>query len=131
VAASTRLRGGNAPSSRGAASLAAQAIGTARDCGCTGTIVVRMDSAYYAAAVIAAVRRGGARFSVTAPVTAASRAAITAIGEDAWIPVKYPQAVWDEQLGLRRRGRRNPVQGVHLEEEGTARRRPAPRPPRP
>src|SRR2546429_4506912 len=58
--AATRLRGGNAPSSRGAASPAAQAIGTARACGATGTILVRMDSAYYAAAVIAAVRRGGA-----------------------------------------------------------------------
>jgi len=63
VAAATRLRGGNAPSARGAASLAAQAIAAARACGCTGTIVVRTDSAYYAAAVIAAVRRNGARFS--------------------------------------------------------------------
>jgi len=45
VAAATRLRGGNAPSARGAASLAAQAIGTARASGASGTIVVRMDSA--------------------------------------------------------------------------------------
>ncbi|MGB6582941.1 MAG: hypothetical protein WBF34_34010 [Streptosporangiaceae bacterium] len=43
VIAAARLRGGNAASARGAASLAAQAIGTARECGCTGTIVVRMD----------------------------------------------------------------------------------------
>jgi Transposase DDE domain group 1 len=99
VAAATRLRGGNAPSARGAASLAAQAIGTARACGATGTIVVRMDSAYYAAAVIAAVRRSGARFSVTAPVTAAIRAAIAAIPEGAWQAIAYPQAIWDDQLG--------------------------------
>jgi hypothetical protein len=33
VIAATRLRGGNAASARGAASLAIQAIGTARDCG--------------------------------------------------------------------------------------------------
>jgi hypothetical protein len=99
AAAATRLRGGNAPSSRGAASLAAQAVGTARACGATGTIVVRMDSAYYAAAVIAAVRRNGARFSVTAPVTAAIRAAIAGIPEGAWQAIKYPQAVWDDQLG--------------------------------
>jgi hypothetical protein len=99
VAAATRLRGGNAPSARGAASLAAQAIGTARACGATGTIVVRMDSAYYTAAVIAAVRRSGARFSVTAPVSAAVRAAIAAIPEDAWQAIEYPQAVWDDQLG--------------------------------
>src|SRR5271165_6891453 len=74
VIAATRLRGGNAASARGAASLAARAIGTARDCGCTGTIIVRMDSAYYNAAVIGA------------------------IGEDAWTAIRYPQAVWDDQL---------------------------------
>src|ERR1700733_14399484 len=68
VIAATRLRGGNAASARGAASLAARAIGPARDCGCTGTIIVRMDSAYYNAAVISAVRRHGARFSVTVPM---------------------------------------------------------------
>jgi hypothetical protein len=51
VIAATRLRGGNAASARGAASFAAAAIGTAREAGCTGKIAVRMDSAYYAAAV--------------------------------------------------------------------------------
>ena len=56
VITATRLRGGNAASARGAASLAAQAITTARDCGCTGMIIVRMDSAYYNAAVIGAIR---------------------------------------------------------------------------
>jgi hypothetical protein len=99
VIAATRLRGGNASSARGAASLAAQAIGTARACGVTGTILVRMDSAYYMAAAIAAVRRNGARFSVTAPVSAAIRAAITAIPDGAWTAIKYPQAIWDDQLG--------------------------------
>jgi hypothetical protein len=98
VAAATRLRGGNAPSARGAEGLAAQAVATARACGCTGTIVVRMDSAYYAAAVIAAVRRNGARFSVTTPVTTAIRTAIAGIPEYAWMPIRYPQAVWDDQL---------------------------------
>jgi hypothetical protein len=99
VIAATRLRGGNAASARGAASLAAQAIGTARECGCTGTIVVRLDSAFYDAAVIGAVRRGGARFSVTVPMNASIRAAIAAIGEDAWTAIKYPRAIWDDQLG--------------------------------
>jgi hypothetical protein len=98
VIAATRLRGGNAASARGAASLAAQAIGTARDCGCTGTIVARLDSAFYNAAVIGAIRRNGARFSVTAPVNASIRAAIAAIGEDAWTAIQYPRAIWDDQL---------------------------------
>jgi hypothetical protein len=99
VIAATRLRGGNAASARGAASLAARAIGTAREAGCTGTIVVRLDSAYYNAAVIGAVRRGSAFFSVTAPMNASIRAAIAAIPETAWIPIRYPRSIWDDQLG--------------------------------
>ena len=99
VIAATRLRGGNAASARGAASLAARAIGTAREAGCTGMIVVRLDSAFYNAAVIAAVRRHGARFSVTTPMNASIRAAIAAISEDAWTPIRYPRAIWDDQLG--------------------------------
>jgi hypothetical protein len=97
--AATRLRGGNAASARGAASLAARAIGTAREAGCTGMIIVRLDSAFYNAAVIGAIRRGGARFSVTVPMNASIRAAIAAIGEDAWTPIRYPRAIWDDQLG--------------------------------
>src|SRR5262245_58616032 len=50
VIAATRLRGGSASSARGAASLIAEAVATARDAGCSGTVVVRMDSAYYGAA---------------------------------------------------------------------------------
>jgi hypothetical protein len=99
VIAATRLRGGNAASARGAASLAAQAIGTAREAGCTGMIVVRLDSAFYNAAVTGAIRRAGARFSVTAPVNASIRAAIAAIPEENWTPIRYPRAIWDDQLG--------------------------------
>jgi hypothetical protein len=98
VIAATRLRGGNAGSARGAASLAVQAIGAARDCGCTGMIIVRMDSAYYNASVIGAIRRQGARFSVTVPMNSSVRAAIAAIPESAWTAIRYPQAIWDDQL---------------------------------
>lgn len=41
-------------------SLATRAIGTARNCGCTGTIIARMDSAFYNAAVLGAIRSQGA-----------------------------------------------------------------------
>ena len=98
VIAAARLRGGNAASARGAASLAAQAIATARECGCTGMIVVRLDSAFYNAAVTGAIRRAGARFSVTVPMNASIRAAIAAIPGDAWTPIRYPRAIWDDQL---------------------------------
>jgi hypothetical protein len=98
VIAGVRLRGGNAASARGAAGFAAEAVATARTCGATGTVVVRMDSAYYGADVIAAVRRAGACFSVTVPVNASVRAAIAAIPEGAWQAIEYPQAIWDDQL---------------------------------
>src|SRR5271157_2458545 len=98
VIAATRLRGGNAASARGAASFAAGAIATARAAGCTGTIVVRMDSAYYAATVIAAIRRAGALFSVTVPMDPKVKAAIAAIPGDGWTAIKYPRAIWDDQL---------------------------------
>jgi hypothetical protein len=93
-----RLRGGNAASARGAASMAAEAIGTARDCGCTGKIVVRLDSAYYNAGVIGTIRRNGAYFSVTVPVNSSIRAAIMQIPGDARTAIAYPQAIWDDRL---------------------------------
>jgi len=99
VIAATRLRGGNAHSVRGAASFAAGAVRTARGCGCTAMIIVRMDSAYYAAGVLHAIRRAGARFSVTVPHNTHLAAAIAAVPADAWTPVRYPRALWDDQLG--------------------------------
>jgi hypothetical protein len=99
VIAGSRLRGGSANTARGAASLLAGAIGTARAAGCTGVIVARMDSGYYNAAVCHAVRRAGAYFSVTARLDAAVKAAIAAIPGGAWTAIKYPRAVWDDQLG--------------------------------
>ena len=100
VIAATRLRGGNAHSARGAARWPREAISTARARpGAPGQIVVRIDSAYYSAAVIGAIRRGGARFSVTVrdgpqdprrdrrhrPRTPGRRS-------------RYPRAIWDDQL---------------------------------
>jgi hypothetical protein len=98
VIAATRLRGGSAGSARGAASFAREAVGTARATGCSGTLVVRADSAFYSAAFIGAVRRAGAFFSVTVQMNPHVRAAIAAIGEDAWTPIRYPRAIWDDQL---------------------------------
>jgi hypothetical protein len=98
VIAATRLRGGNANSARGAASFAAEATAAARAAGCAGLLIVRADSAYYSAAFCGAVRRAGARFSVTVTMDPKIRAAIAAIGEDAWTAIRYPRAIWDDQL---------------------------------
>jgi Transposase DDE domain group 1 len=99
VIAATRLRGGNAASARGAASMITEAVTTARDTGCSGTIVVRMDSAFYGAPACSAARQAGARFSVTVRMDPRVRAAIAGIPEDAWMPIRYPRAIWDDQLG--------------------------------
>jgi hypothetical protein len=98
VIAATRLRGGNANSARGAAGFAGGAIGAARAAGCSGTLVVRADSAFYSAAFTGAVRAAGAFFSVTVRMDPKITAAIAAIPEQAWRPVKYPRAIWDDQL---------------------------------
>ena len=98
VIAGTRLRGGSTASSRGAASFATQAVHTARATGCTGTLVVRMDSAFYSAAACGAVRRAGAFFSVTVAMNPHVRAAIASIPEGMWTPIQYPRAIWDDQL---------------------------------
>jgi hypothetical protein len=57
--------------------------------------VARADSAFYSAAFTGAVRRAGAFFSVTVRMDSKVRAAIAAIPETAWTPIRYPRAVWD------------------------------------
>jgi len=99
VIAATRLRGGNAHSARGAASMITESVSTARAAGCTGMLVVRMDSAFYGSPAVRAARNAGAHFSVTARIDPKIRAAIAAIADDAWIPIGYPRAIWDGQLG--------------------------------
>jgi Transposase DDE domain group 1 len=60
---------------------------------------MRADSAFYRRDVIAAIRRAGAHFSITARQDAAVRRAIASIPDDAWTTIRYPHASFDEQLG--------------------------------
>jgi hypothetical protein len=96
VVVATRLRKGSAGSGKGAASLVAQAIRAVREAGVTAEIVVRAASAFFSAKVIKAVRAGGAQFSITVGNTTRIRSAISQIPESAWTPIKYRDAVWDE-----------------------------------
>lgn len=99
VIAATRLRAGNAGSARGAASMIAEAVTTARSCGASGEIVVRADSAFYAKTVITGCRRWQVRFSVTTRIDAKVRTACDGIPAEQWIDIKYPQAIYDEDTG--------------------------------
>lgn len=96
----TRLRGGSASSSKGAASLVAEALNTARAMGGTGQVLVRADAAFFSHTVVEACRRAGAGFSITVPQHAKVKEAIAAIGADAWTAIRYPQAIWDPDEGV-------------------------------
>lgn len=99
VIAGARLRAGKTNSGKGAARMIAQAVASARAAGVTGQILVRGDSAYGNSAVVGACRRAGVRFSLVLTKTATVTAAINAISDDAWTPVKYPGAVRDPDTG--------------------------------
>lgn len=81
---------------RGAARLVADALAAAQRCGASGLVLARMDLAFYNADVVAAIGRAGARFSITARMDPAVKAAISTIDDQAWTPIQYPNAIWDE-----------------------------------
>ena len=95
----TRLRRGNVASHAGSARLLSQSISTVRAAGAAGQILARADSGYFVAKFLAAAISAGAWFSVTARMNPKVVAAIASIDDDAWTPIKYPKAVWDEQAG--------------------------------
>jgi hypothetical protein len=92
----TRLRKGSTNSARGAGKLLADALATMRRAGATGLMIVRADSAYYGHDIVAVCRRAGARFSITARLTPSVVKAITSIDAQAWTPIRYPNAIYDE-----------------------------------
>jgi hypothetical protein len=94
--AASRLRKGSTNSPKGASRLVADALATVTRAGATGIITMRADSAYYTHDVIAAARRFGARFSVTARMDKAVTRAISQIPEDSWVAIKYAQAIYDQ-----------------------------------
>lgn len=99
VICGTRLRAGPAHAARGAGRFVSETLAAARAAGATGTVIARMDAAFYAGAVVSACRAAGARFSITVRMNPSIRAAIAHVDEAAWTPIRYPQAVYDEQAG--------------------------------
>ncbi len=59
--------------------------------------LLRADSAFYGAATSHAAIRGGADVSITVRQDPQVRRAIAAIDENAWTPIEYTDAVFDEQ----------------------------------
>jgi hypothetical protein len=96
VIAAARLRKGSTNSAKGAHRFVADVLITAKASGATGTLVLRADSAFYQADVVAAAKRQKACFSITARMLSPVRKAIETIADDAWTPIKYTNAVWDD-----------------------------------
>lgn len=96
VVVAQRLRKGSCGSPRGAARLVADALKTVTSV-TTAKALVRADSAFYGTATVRAAIRGGADVSVTVRMDPKVKAAITAISDDAWTPIEYTDAVFDEQ----------------------------------
>ncbi|MFF1569935.1 IS1380 family transposase [Streptomyces sp. NPDC058293] len=99
VIAGARMRRGKAADSRGAPKFVSEALTTAREAGCTGTRILRADSQFYNAGVIAACRRAGAHFSVTTGMNPSIKRAVLGISNNAWQQISYPTAVPDPATG--------------------------------
>ncbi|WP_248583500.1 IS1380 family transposase [Nocardioides sp. InS609-2] len=98
VIAAQRLRKGSCGSPRGAKRLVADALKTAKQSssGSNPRPLVRADSAFYGAEIVNAVLRGGADVSVTVRLDKRVKASISSIPDDAWTPIEYTDAVFDE-----------------------------------
>lgn len=107
VIAGMRLRAGKSGLGTGAARMIAQAVKTVRMAGARGTIVVRGDSAYGNSRVVRACIKACVEFSFVLIKNRLVQRAIDSIADTAWMPVKYPGAVRDEDTGqwIRCRGR--------------------------
>lgn len=96
VVVAQRLRKGSCGSPRGAKRLIADAL-KATSTLTDAPVLVRADSAFYGSATVAAVLRTGADVSVTVRMDPKVKAAITGIADDAWTPIEYTDAIYDEQ----------------------------------
>jgi hypothetical protein len=97
-----RLRKGSCASPRGAKRLVADALKTVRSLrpdGATGPVLLRADSAFYGSPTVGAAVRAEAQVSVTVRMDPKVKAAIATIGGDAWTPIEYTDAVFDDQSG--------------------------------
>jgi hypothetical protein len=85
----SRQRGGNAHSSRGAASFLTESFNRVRAAGATGPLTLRADSGFYNHKVVDACRAAGVRYSITAKLSKGLKKVIEAIDESAWTPIPY------------------------------------------
>ena len=100
VIVAQRLRKGSCGSPRGAKRLVADALKTVRTLH-PGDVrpLLRADSAFYGAPTVGAALRGGAQVSITVRLDPKVKAAIATISQEAWTPIEYTDAIFDEVSG--------------------------------
>jgi Transposase DDE domain group 1 len=99
VVVAVRMRKGKAADVRGAARFLAEALTTVRVIAPTARIIVRGDSKFYTAEVVATAARYGASVSLTTGSNPSVNTAITMIPHTAWTSIHYPHAFVDELTG--------------------------------
>ena len=99
VVVAVRMRRGKSADVRGAPRLLAEALTTVRALAPTATIIVRGDSKFYSAEVVASAARYGAAVSLTTGSNPSVNAAITQIPDTAWSAIHYPNAFVDQDTG--------------------------------
>ena len=99
VVVAQRLRKGACGSPRGAQRLVADALKTVTRLAPGRPVLVRADSAFYGRPTIGAAVRAGAQVSVTVRLDPRVKKAIAGIGDDAWTPIQYTNAIRDQDTG--------------------------------
>jgi hypothetical protein len=99
VVVAVRLRKGKAADVRGASRFLAEALTTVRAIAPAARIVVRADSKFYTADVVATAVRYGADVSLTTGSNPSIDAAIGQIPDTAWTAIHYPHAFVDTETG--------------------------------
>ena len=99
VVVGQRLRKGAAASARGAKRLVADALATVARVAPGRSVLLRADAGFYGRDTIATAAKAGAQVSVTIKQDSRVRTAIAAIADEAWIPIAYREAVYDEAAG--------------------------------
>jgi hypothetical protein len=99
VIVAQRLRKGSCGSPRGAKRLVADAAAQVRRLLPGRRPLLRADSAFFGRGAVWAAIRGGCDVSITLRQDATVKAAIAQIGEQEWMPIEYPDAVFDEPSG--------------------------------
>jgi hypothetical protein len=102
VIVASRLRKGSTGSPRGAARLVADALAFLRRLPgpeAPPKVLLRADSAFFGSPTLTAAVRGGAEVSVTARLDRRVKAAIATVDDDAWTPIAYQEAVFDDDTG--------------------------------